>query len=121
MKSIDVAALLIGLVSLSLAAGAASETPATGGNAANGKRVFVTDGCYYCHGTTGAGGGIAGPRLAPNPLPLAGVQAKVRTASGRMPVYSATVLKDSEIADIVAYLQSIPNGKDAQDLPLLNR
>ena len=45
---------------------------------------------------------LAGPRLAPNPLPLAGVQAKVRTASGRMPVYSATVLKDSEIADIVA-------------------
>lgn len=121
MKLIDVAALLIGLGSLSMAAGAASETPATGGNAANGKRVFVTDGCYYCHGTTGAGGGIAGPRLAPNPLPLEGVKAKVRTASGRMPVYSATVLKDSEIADIVAYLQSIPNGKDAKDIPLLNR
>jgi hypothetical protein len=36
-------------------------------------------------------------------------------------VYSATVLKDSEIADIVAYLQSIPNGTDAKDIPLLNR
>jgi mono/diheme cytochrome c family protein len=121
MKFIDVGVVLTCLVSLSVAAVAANEIPATGGNATNGKRVFVTDGCYYCHGTTGAGGGIAGPRLAPNPLPLEGVKAKVRTASGRMPVYSAAVLKDSEIADIVAYLQSIPNGKDAKDIPLLNR
>jgi hypothetical protein len=36
-------------------------------------------------------------------------------------VYSPTVLKDSEIADIVAYLQSIPKGKEAKDIPLLNR
>jgi mono/diheme cytochrome c family protein len=121
MKSIDVRALLIALVSLSVAAAAASETPAVSGDATNGKRVFLADGCYYCHGTTGAGGGIAGPRLAPYPLPLEGVKAKVRTASGRMPVYSAAVLKDADIADIVAYLQSIPGGKDAKDIPLLNR
>jgi hypothetical protein len=59
--------------------------------------------------------------LAPNPLPLEGVKAKVRTASGRMPVSSPVVLRDSEIADIVAYLQSIPKGTDAKDIPLLNR
>lgn len=47
--------------------------------------------------------------------------AKLRTASGRMPVYSPTVLRDTEIADIVAYLQSIPKGTDAKDIPLLNR
>ena len=99
---------------------AAGETPQTG-DAANGKRVFFADGCFYCHGTTGAGGGNAGPRLAPNPLPLEGVKAKVRTASGRMPVYSSAVLQDSEIADIVAYLRSIPAGKQAKDIPLLNR
>lgn len=108
-------------VVLSGIAAATNETQAPTGDAANGKRIFLADGCYYCHGTTGAGGGIAGPRLAPNPLPLEGVKAKLRTASGRMPVYSAAVLKDSEIADIVAYLQSIPNGKDAKDIPLLNR
>ena len=100
-------------------ASAPESTPT--GNAANGKRVYLADGCFYCHGTTGAGGGIAGPRLAPNPLPLEGVKAKVRTASGRMPVYSPAVLKDAEIADIVAYLQSIPQGKAAKDIPALNR
>ena len=91
------------------------------GDPVNGKRVFFADGCFYCHGTTGAGGGNAGPRLAPNPLPLEGVKAKVRTASGRMPVYSPAVLQDSQIADIVAYLRSIPAGKQAKDIPLLNR
>jgi mono/diheme cytochrome c family protein len=121
MKLISACALFGALAGLSIAAGAANETAAASGDAANGKRIFFADGCRYCHGTTGAGGGIAGPRLAPNPLPFEGVKAKVRTASGRMPVYSAAVLKDSEIADIVAYLQSIPNGKEAKDIPLLNR
>jgi len=117
MKLFCACTLLAAFVSLCGVAAMADESQ---GDAANGKRVFLADGCYYCHGTTGAGGGNAGPRLAPNPLPLAGVTAKLRTASGRMPVYSPAVLKDSEIADIVAYLQSIPKGKDAKDIPLLN-
>jgi mono/diheme cytochrome c family protein len=123
MKPIFAYSLLAAIATGVLAgAGAAADEPqAPVGDAANGKRVFMADGCYYCHGTTGAGGGTAGPRLAPNPLPLAGVKAKLRTLSGRMPVYSPAVLKDSEIADIVAYLQSIPKGKDAKDIPLLNR
>lgn len=91
------------------------------GNPVEGKRLFLAYGCYQCHGTTGAGGGPAGPTLAPNPLPLAGVRAKLRTASGRMPVYTAALVTDAQIADIVAYLQSIPPGKSAKDIPLLNR
>ena len=122
MKSIFACALLGTLAALPLVVAiAADEAPAATGDPVNGKRVFFADGCFYCHGTTGAGGGNAGPRLAPNPLPLEGVRAKVRTASGRMPVYSPAVLKDSEIADIVAYLRSIPTGKPAKDIPLLNR
>jgi mono/diheme cytochrome c family protein len=105
-------------LSLSLGAGAADSSST--GDAINGKRLFMSVGCYECHGTTGAGGGIAGPRLAPNPLPFLGVKAKLRTASGRMPVFSEAVLKDSEIADIYAYLQSIPAGKSAHDIDLLN-
>jgi mono/diheme cytochrome c family protein len=100
---------------------AAAESAPTAGDAANGKRLFMTYGCYECHGTTGAGGGFAGPRIAPDPLPFSGVQSKLRTVSGRMPVYSQAVLKDSEIADIYAYLQSIPSGRIARDIELLNR
>jgi mono/diheme cytochrome c family protein len=117
----NVLGTLVAVACLVVAGTAAGETSTAAGDAANGKRVFFADGCFYCHGTTGAGGGNAGPRLAPNPLPLEGVKAKVRTASGRMPVYSPAVLQDSEIADIVAYLRSIPAGKQAKEIPLLNR
>jgi mono/diheme cytochrome c family protein len=110
------ASVVVAIFSISLAV-AAEQT----GDAANGKRLFMTVGCYECHGTTGAGGGLAGPRLAPNPLPFVGVKAKLRTASGRMPVFSEAVLKDSDIADIYAYLQSIPAGNSARDIELLNR
>jgi mono/diheme cytochrome c family protein len=43
-----------------------------------------------------------------------------RTASGRMPVYAPAVLTDAEIADVAAYLQSIPSGTPAESIPLLN-
>ena len=113
MKSLFFAVAILSSSLIALAA-----EPA--GDAANGKRLFMTVGCYECHGTTGAGGGIAGPRLAPNPLPFVGVKAKLRTASGRMPLFSEAVLKDAEIADIYAYLQSIPAGKSARDIELLS-
>jgi|KBSSwiStaDraftv2_1062776.scaffolds.fasta_scaffold01176_22 ubiquinol-cytochrome c reductase cytochrome c subunit len=111
---------LASLAALTLCLVAAAAETASG-DAANGKRLFMTYGCYECHGTVGAGGGVAGPRIAPNPLPFLGVKAKLRTASGRMPVYSEIVLKDAEIADIYAYLQSIPAGKSAHEIDLLNR
>jgi mono/diheme cytochrome c family protein len=97
----------------------ASAGPALAADAATGQRLFQDYGCYACHGTTGAGGGIAGPKLAPDPLPYEAILAKLRTASGRMPVYSPAVLPDSEIADIAAYLQSIPRGRPATEIPLL--
>jgi mono/diheme cytochrome c family protein len=106
--------LLLALVSLAVFAAEPL------GNAVEGKRLFVAYGCWQCHGTTGAGGGIVGPKLAPDPLPFEAVRAKLRTASGRMPVYTPAVVTDSEIADIVAYLQSIPRGTPAEDIPLLS-
>jgi mono/diheme cytochrome c family protein len=109
--------LAAALLSVSLLAAAAEQT----GDAANGKRLFMTVGCYECHGTTGASGGFAGPKLAPNPLPFAAVKAKLRTLSGRMPVFSEAVLKDAQIADIYVYLQSIPSGRSAREIELLNR
>ena len=38
--------------------------PALAADAGNGKRLFMADGCYMCHGTVGQGGS-SGPRLAP--------------------------------------------------------
>lgn len=120
MKSLT--GLAAGMAALSVMSALASAAESTSkADPGNGKRLFMTYGCYACHGTTGAGGGVAGPRLTPNPLPLIGVKAKLRTASGRMPVFSEAVLKDAEIADIYAYLESIPQGRSAREIELLNR
>lgn len=87
------------------------------GNATRGKQLYLATGCYQCHGTRGAGG--AGPRLAPTPLPIEAFKLQLRHPRVRMPVYTAVVMPDADIADIYAYLLSIPKGKTAAEIPML--
>ena len=94
--------------------------PAPAGDAQNGKKIFASYGCYQCHGYQGQGG-AAGPRIAPDPLPFDGLAAFVRTTSGEMPPYTTTILSDSDLADIYAYLQSIPRPPALADVPLLKQ
>ena len=89
-------------------------------SAANGRLLFMKVGCYQCHGTQGQGG-AAGPRIAPDPVPFDGLAAFVRMSSGEMPPYPASLLSDSDLADIYAYLQSIPRPPAVADIPLLKR
>src|SRR5262245_66160021 len=73
------------------------------GDTANGKRIFIRNGCYQCHGTVGQGG-LAGARLAQTKLTLAGFTAYVRNPRpGNMPPYRAKVMSDQELADVYAY------------------
>jgi hypothetical protein len=37
-----------------------------------------------------------------------------------MPPFTAAVLSDQETADIYAFLQTLPVGRPAKDIPLLN-
>ena len=89
-------------------------------SATNGRVLYVKVGCYQCHGYQGQGG-AAGPRIAPDPLPFDGLAAFVRTTSGEMPPYPATLLSDGDLADIYAYLQSIPRPPALADVPLLKQ
>jgi mono/diheme cytochrome c family protein len=97
-------------------------TPATG-NAARGKIAFMSAGCYTCHGTVGQGG--AGARLAPKPRAEAGFVAYVRSGrrgwsvAGGMPAYPASVVSDAVLADVYAYLASIPLPQPVAENPLL--
>src|SRR5690349_12041080 len=103
------------LVALSLAA--ALFVPVLAQEAAsadNGKKLFFKNGCYECHGTVGQGG--TGPRLAPKPLAAAALTAYVRKPGAGMPPYSAKVMADAEVADIRAYLATIP--EPPKDVPL---
>ena len=84
----------------------------------NGKRVYLRVGCWQCHGTVGQGG-AAGPKIAPDPLPYDALAAFVRTTNRAMPPYRESVLRNDELADIYAYLQSIPKPPPAESLPLL--
>ena len=92
-------------------------------SAEKGKAAFVTYGCWQCHGFQGQGSAItsAGKVLAPDPLPLETFSAFVRSSNGPMPPYSEKVLPNDDIADIHAYLASIPKGADYKTIPLLNQ
>jgi ubiquinol-cytochrome c reductase cytochrome c subunit len=98
---------------------ATAQSTAPAGNATHGKELFALDGCYECHGYQGQGGGVDGPKLAPDPPPFALIARVLRKPLDRMPVFTRNVLSDSDIADIYAYLQSIPKAKPVEDIPLL--
>ncbi len=98
----SIAAALTALVAPALA------QTAPHGDAVNGKRVYMVDGCYQCHGTVGQGSRPTGPHLAPNPVPYEGFAAQVRHPANIMPPYTSVVLSDQELADIYAYLLTIP-------------
>ena len=93
----------------------------SGGDAVQGKTTFMEMGCYACHGTTGAGGGTVGPRLAPTPVEFSRVLRELRTPVLKMPRYSGRLLTDQQVSDIYAYLKSIPAGKSASEIPILTR
>ncbi len=111
MRCVRIPALAV--LSLLLPSVAAAEP-----SAADGRALFMKVGCYECHGTQGQGG-AAGPRIAPDPIPFEGLAAFVRTTSGEMPPYTTTLLSDQDLADIYAYLQSIPRPPAVADIPLL--
>lgn len=113
-------AFALGAALLAPLAASAQTTPPPAGNAAKGKAAFLSYGCYECHGTLGQGNLTTAPRLAPHPLPFAALIAYIRQPRGSMPSFSASILPDPVVADIYAYLSSIPAGKDAKDIPLLS-
>jgi ubiquinol-cytochrome c reductase cytochrome c subunit len=89
------------------------------GSAEKGKAAFVQHGCWQCHGYVGQGG-VTGPKLAPNPMPLEAMSVFVRNTRGAMPPYQKPVLSDADLADIHAYLSSLPKAPDYKSIPLLN-
>ncbi len=92
------------------------------GNAQRGKALFVSDGCYQCHGLVGQGAAQTGaPRIGPPPIPIAAFAAYIRHPANNMPPYTAKVVPDADVADIYAFLQSIKTPTPAKDIPLLNQ
>jgi len=120
MRAIAAASVLGAIFGVS---GVARAEDAPTGDPANGKRLYLADGCFECHGRAGQGGtfNYATPALAQIALPVDSFIAFLREAPNDMPSFSSTVLSDKDAADIHAFLQSLPGPRPAKDIPLLNQ
>ena len=67
---------------------------------AHGRRVFMNH-CNQCH--PGGTAGLA-PAINNKPLPGWAMRAQVRQGLGSMPAFSAAIVSDEELDDLIAYL-----------------
>jgi mono/diheme cytochrome c family protein len=104
-----------------VAAVLAHGTALADGSAEKGKVTIVKHGCFQCHGTWGQGSVITsgGKVLTDTQLPFESFKAFVRTTNRAMPPYSEKILSDDDLADIYAYITSLPKF-DYKKIPLLN-
>jgi mono/diheme cytochrome c family protein len=112
--------LLLVLLPIAVAVAQVAVAQNKSGDAANGKRLFMRNGCYQCHGTVGQGG-AAGARLAQIKLPVAAFIAFVRNPPpSEMPPYRAKIMSDQELTDVFAYIQTFPAPLPVASVPILN-
>lgn len=87
----------------------------------NGRKAFVTHGCWQCHGFEGQGSLVTsnGAVLSNTELPFEAFEAFVRGTNRTMPPYREAILPGADLADIYAFLKSVPKPKDVSSIPLL--
>ena len=118
-------AAVVSALAVSSAGVLRAQTSAPSGNAVHGGALFVAQGCYECHGYQGqgtgrrAGGQDPGPNIAPAPIAYGAFVAQLRHPRVVMPPYDAVLLSDADVADIYAYLSSVPAAKDPHAIALL--
>lgn len=90
------------------------------GSAEAGMQLFEQHGCYTCHGHSGQGANT-GPRLTNPVLPYEAVLEQLRHPRNIMPPYEEAIVPEQDVADIYAFLQSVPAPRAAADIPLLEK
>ena len=110
------------MAAIGVGAFAAARAQDPQGDAANGKRIYLADGCFTCHGRSGQGGAYNGPApiLAHTALPFDGFKGELRNPANDMPAYSEAVLSDKDIVDIYAFVESLPGPRSSNDISILN-
>jgi mono/diheme cytochrome c family protein len=119
----QIARIACAVVMLSAAASMTAQAQdAPPGDVANGKRIYLADGCFTCHGRAGQGGAFNGPapRLAQTIMPFDGFKGQIRNPVNDMPAFSDANLSDKDIADIYAFVRSLPGPRSAKDIAILN-
>ena len=100
---------------------AAADAPK--GDPAKGHDLYLANGCAYCHGTAGQGGGgrTGGLRLAQMGIGYPAFLNQLRHPANEMPPYVESAMSDSDVAHIHAYIASLAPPPDVKSIPLLNR
>jgi mono/diheme cytochrome c family protein len=95
---------------------------AAAGDAANGKKVYLVDGCFECHGRVGEGGAMNGPApiLAQTKLPFEAFKEQLRNPVNDMPPYPDAILSDKDLTDMFAFLRALPGPRATKDVPIIN-
>lgn len=122
MKRSFLYGVVITVGALAIAASGWAQSAAPKGDTANGRTLYLADGCWQCHGRVGQGGLMTGPApvLAQTRLPFAAFSRQLRNPINDMPPYPEKLLSDKEVADIYAFLQALPGRRPVKDIPLLN-
>jgi hypothetical protein len=94
VKIAGIAAIVVSSFSLTLSLADTRQRP-----------LFIRIGCSNCHGTVGQGS-IAGPKLAPAPIPWEAFRHLVRHPSAEMPPYSEAAISDEQLKEMYEYLES---------------
>src|SRR5262249_57115476 len=94
MRSVYVAVLVAGAFAARGPGPAALAQDRSPGDAANGKRVYLADGCFMCHGRAGQGGAMnyPAPTIAPLETPVESLSSLLRVAPNETPAYSTNAL-----------------------------
>jgi len=123
LLTLTVVATLLALPAKSLRAGTTGPAPQDekppAGNSQNGKKLFTSYGCFECHGNHAEGTSVGGPRLGPNPIPFPAFSKYIRQPTGQMPPFTIKVTSDADLADIYAFLQSLPQPPKVDSIPAL--
>ena len=92
-----------------------------GGDAAKGKSKYRAVGCFECHGSSGQGGALnyVAPALVGLPMNAEALASFLRAPPGDMPPYAPAVLSDADVADVLAFIKSLPRRVDPKSIPLL--
>jgi mono/diheme cytochrome c family protein len=113
---------LTALAAAAISVAARAQDAAPSGDAAKGKRLYLADRCFTCHGRVGQGGAYntPAPILAHTALPFEGFKGQIRDPINDMPAFPPAILSDKDIADIYAFVQSLPGPSSPKDFPILN-
>lgn len=113
---------VMAMLLVSIASGQSADQPAAqpAGDAKAGSELYLKNGCWECHGYSGANG--PGAPLVLTTLNATGFMNYIRNPrTNNMPLYSAKVISDKDAANLFAYIKTFKKPPEVKDVPLLQQ